>query len=72
MPKRQNKSCTGWLCHEEGHYANECPNKYKPKKNVLHVIYALGYDPRESDIGSNDELYEYCTETDSDVEENTW
>jgi len=45
-----------------------CPKKDNPKKNFLHAIYALGYEPIESDISSNDELYEYCTETDSDVE----
>jgi len=69
---RGKKSCICWLCHEEGHYANECPKKDNPKKNVPHDIYALAYEPIESDISSNDELYEYCTETDSDVEENTW
>jgi len=41
---RGKKSCTCWLCHEEGHYANECPKKDNPKKNVLHAIYALGYE----------------------------
>jgi hypothetical protein len=66
------KSCTCWLCHEEGHYANECPKKKNPKKNVLHAIHAIGYEPIESDIESDEEIYEYCTETDSDVEEDTW
>ncbi|KAK2372400.1 hypothetical protein QL285_073536 [Trifolium repens] len=66
------KSCTCWLCHEEGHFANECPKKKNPKKNVLHAIYAIGYEPIESDIESDEDIYEYCTETDSDVEENTW
>ncbi|CAJ2666043.1 unnamed protein product [Trifolium pratense] len=80
-PKRKTcpqnkKSCTCWLCHEEGHYANECPKRDNPKKNVLQAIYAIGYEPIESDVESDEEIYEYCTETDSeidlDVEESTW
>jgi hypothetical protein len=60
------------LCHEEGHYANECPKKENQKKNILHAIYQIGYESIESYIEFDEDIYEYCTATDSDVEEDTW
>jgi len=66
------KSCTCWLCHETGHYANECPKKVsKEKKQVLNMIYRIGYEPVESDSDSDWEqqsFYELCT--DSEDEQN--
>ena len=66
------KACTCWLCHETGHYANECPKKVsKEKKQVLNMIYRIGYEPVESDSDSDWEqqsFYELCT--DSEDEQN--
>ncbi|KAL1176049.1 hypothetical protein V6Z11_A04G132000 [Gossypium hirsutum] len=32
---RKKKDCRCWLCKEEGHYANECPQRYKKENNKI-------------------------------------
>jgi hypothetical protein len=57
------KTCTCWLCHEEGHYANECPKKKNSKKETLKLIWEVGFEPIESDIDSDESsIFEYTTE----------
>jgi hypothetical protein len=57
------KTCTCWLCHEEGHYANECPKKKESKKETLKLIWHVGFEPIESDIDSDESsIFEYTTE----------
>jgi hypothetical protein len=67
------KSCTCWLCQETGHYANECPKKVsKEKKQVLNMIYKIGYEPVESDSDSDWEqqsFYELCTDSEYEKEQ---
>ena len=43
------KKCRCWICNEEGHYANECPNrtKYKDKVKLLITAKKDGYEPIE-------------------------
>nr|WPF45133.1 coat protein [Hibiscus soymovirus] len=78
-PKKKNKYCPSgkkncrcWLCQEEGHYANECPNKdkYKNKNNKLKMIFALGFEPIEENIQTDEEidfdLYSLESETESE------
>jgi hypothetical protein len=57
------KTCTCWLCNEEGHYANECPKKKDSKKETLKLIWEVGFEPIESDIDSDESsIFEYTTE----------
>ncbi len=51
------KSCKCWVCKEEGHYANECPNR-KQQAQKLEALYAIGLEPIESEVSDNDSLYE--------------
>ena len=57
------KNCKCWLCHEIGHYANECPNKKSYKKEVkyLNQISAIGLVPIES-LNSSGNESSYCYE----------
>ena len=64
--KKQNCKC--WLCHEEGHKANNCPNKNKKEKetNLLKIAYDYGYEPIEdSDVDSDIDIYAYTTDSES-------
>lgn len=49
--------CKCWLCKEEGHYANECPNKtkkqFKEQAKQLEIINYMGFQPIESDNESD-------------------
>jgi hypothetical protein len=67
------KSCTCWLCHETGHYANECPKKVsKEKKQVLNMIYKIGYEQVKSDSDSDWEqqsFYELCTDSEDEKDQ---
>ena len=76
-------SCQCWLCKEEGHYANECPNKkqsqYKESNRILEVIYSMGFEPIESDISDTEsqysiklyKVYQYDTPSGSEWESET-
>ena len=71
---RGKTSCRCWICNEQGHYANECPNKqekkYKEQNKVLEQIFSLGYEPIEdSDISDKEEIY--YIESDSDESSET-
>ncbi|CAH1435989.1 unnamed protein product [Lactuca virosa] len=56
-PKKNNscpqgkKKCRCWICNEEGHYANECPNrkKYPDKVKVLQATNNGGYEAIEEE-----------------------
>lgn len=45
------KKCRCWIRNEEGHYANECPNrkKYPDKVNVLQIANNGGYETLEKE-----------------------
>lgn len=76
-------SCQCWLCKEEGHYANECPNKkqsqYKESNRILEVIYSMGFEPIESDVSDTEsqysiklyKVYQYDTPSGSEWESET-
>jgi hypothetical protein len=53
------KNCRCWICNEEGHYANECPNKKKHenKARMLEQVYSLGYVPIEEPYEDVQEIY---------------
>lgn len=59
------KDCKCWLCHQEGHYANECPNKKsfqqddKRRKDlkILDLAYKMDLLPISSEVDSDEELY---------------
>ncbi|KAK8356343.1 hypothetical protein V6Z11_A05G350000 [Gossypium hirsutum] len=63
---RKKKDCRCWLCKEEGHYANECPQRHKRENNrmikQLEYINSIGYEPIESEPDSEISVYEYSTE----------
>lgn len=60
--------CKCWLCQEEGHYANACPNKAKQNAkslNLLQFVMEKGYEPIEDIIGSDsDDSYVYVESED--------
>ncbi|KAJ9543839.1 hypothetical protein OSB04_023546 [Centaurea solstitialis] len=41
------KNCRCWVCNEERHYANECPNRkqHSNRFKMLETIFSLGYSP---------------------------
>jgi hypothetical protein len=62
------KQCKCWICQEEGHYANECPNKNKKQEKVklLNQLAQVNLEPIEDDIISEEELW--YLETDDEIE----
>lgn len=56
---KDKKNCRCWLCNEEGHYSNECPNKkkYPEKVKVLQEIYYIGYEPVEDKYDEKEEVF---------------
>lgn len=67
------KKCRCWICNEEGHYANECPNrkKYPDKVKVLQTANNGGYEALEEEYDGTQHVFIYHVETESssDTEE---
>lgn len=63
------KNCRCWICNEEGHYANECPNRKKHghKTNMLEQVYSLGFIPIEDPYEDTLDVY-LIEEIDSSTE----
>lgn len=65
-------TCRCWICNEQGHYANDCPNKgkeeFKEKKKQLRIAQQLDLEPIEDDQ-EYPELYQIIelSEEDSEV-----
>ncbi|AMN10079.1 coat protein [Angelica bushy stunt virus] len=57
-PKKK-KNCRCWICNEEGHYANECPNRkeHDSKVKVLEQILQMEYIPVEDYYDGLDQVY---------------
>lgn len=64
-PKKK-KNCRCWICSEEGHYANECPNRndYSHKVKILQEAELQGYVPIEENFEGKILLYQYFYEED--------
>lgn len=58
------KSCRCWICSEEGHYANECPNKDDNKKQfkLFQEVINQGLIPIEDPYGHEHHVYEFYEE----------
>lgn len=60
---RGKATCKCWLCNEDGHYANACPQrhnqsgKYDRKIKMLEFAYTNSFIPIESDNDSDYEIY---------------
>ncbi|CAH1436134.1 unnamed protein product [Lactuca virosa] len=61
------KKCRCWICNEEGHYANECPNrkKYPDKVKVLQTANNGGYEALEEEYEGIQHVFTFHVETDS-------
>ncbi|CAH1444038.1 unnamed protein product [Lactuca virosa] len=61
------KKCRCWICNEEGHYANECPNrkKYPDKVKVLQTANNGGYEALEEEYDGTQHVFIYHVETES-------
>ena len=65
LPKKTNncpqgkKKCRCWICSEEGHYANECPNRAKHKDQVKMLIsaYTDGFSPLEEEYEEEQQVF---------------
>ena len=57
--RKGKKNCRCWICNEEGHYANECPNrkKHDEKARMLETVYSLGFLPIEEPYEDIQEVY---------------
>ncbi|CAA29526.1 unnamed protein product [Figwort mosaic virus] len=69
------KKCRCWICTEEGHYANECPNRKSHQEKVKILIHGMneGYYPLEDAYTGNLEVFsmEIIEETTSEEESTT-
>ena len=65
------KNCRCWICNEEGHYANECPNRKKQdgKARMLEQVYSLGFIPIEDPYEDVQEVYILIEELDPGPED---
>nr|WOA03488.1 coat protein [Atractylodes mild mottle virus] len=55
------KSCRCWICSEQGHYANECPNRQAHQKqvNLFQEAISMGYHPIEDPYEGEHHVYEF-------------
>ncbi|XP_035845941.1 uncharacterized protein LOC118479229 [Helianthus annuus] len=53
------KKCRCWICSEEGHYANECPNRQKFPEKIKFILEAEieGYFPSENIFDGYTQVY---------------
>lgn len=75
------KNCRCWICSEEGHYANECPNRkqYPEKVKLLEIAHHNGLEPLEEIYSDYEEVYcfikeeppDSSTESDDESEDST-
>lgn len=65
------KKCRCWICSEEGHYANECPNrqKYPDKLKILKTALLDGFHPLEDEFEEEDYIFQISVLT--DIEDNS-
>lgn len=63
------KKCRCWICNEEGHYANECPNrrKYPEKVHILQCADQEGLIPLEEEYIDIQNVYLFISEDESDT-----
>ncbi|CAH1450662.1 unnamed protein product [Lactuca virosa] len=61
------KKCRCWICNEEGHYANECPNKKKhpTKVKVLQTANNGGYEALEEEYDGIQHVFILHVDTNS-------
>ncbi|XP_071724350.1 uncharacterized protein [Rutidosis leptorrhynchoides] len=67
------RTCRCWLCNEEGHYANKCPNKKKTenkeKLKILNITIDNHLEPIEDSDSEIEEIYELLSDYSSSEEE---
>lgn len=53
------KNCRCWICSEEGHYANECPNRkqFPNQVKLLEIAEINGFEPIEEVFKDYEEVY---------------
>ncbi|MFS7959733.1 putative transcription factor interactor and regulator CCHC(Zn) family [Helianthus anomalus] len=53
------KKCRCWICSEEGHYANECPNRQKFPEKLKSILEAeiKGYFPSKNIFDGYTQIY---------------
>lgn len=58
------KNCRCWICSEEGHYANECPNKENNKKQfkMFQEVLSQGLVPIEEPYEHEHHVFEFFEE----------
>ena len=56
------KNCRCWICSEEGHYANECPNRkqFPDKIKIIEIAENYGLEPIEEAFKGYEEVF-YAT-----------
>lgn len=67
----KKSTCKCWLCHAEGHYANDCPkrNQRTEKVKFLEQINNIGLEPVESDDSDHENRYYYMQYSSNNSEE---
>nr|WNH14472.1 coat protein [Physostegia virginiana caulimovirus 1] len=67
------KNCRCWICSEEGHYANECPNRkqYSDKVKLIEYAENNGLEPIEESFTGIKEVYYLVLEEPPDSEESS-
>ena len=53
------KNCRCWICNEEGHYTNECPNRknHHQKTIIFYQAQSIGLEPIEYEFSDLEECY---------------
>ena len=61
------KKCRCWICNEEGHYANECPNrkKYPDIVKALQIANDRGYEALEEEYDGIQHVFKIYVDTNS-------